>query len=228
MDIEKIETAIEYEFKDKSLLICALTHRSYRFENNCETDNQRLEFLGDAVLSFLLADRIFKKCSAHLEGMLTVTRSSIASGAALAAKAAAFGLGEYLLLGNGEIITGGRKRESNLSDAIEALIGAAYIDGGIEAVSGVFDKLFAADLGKLTDDRWHENPKGYLQYLAQKKYNVNPVYETIEQTGPDHNTKFRVRVNIGESLYAEGIGANKQAAQSAAASALINDVERQE
>ena len=228
MRFEEIEKSIGYEFKDKFLLTCAAIHRSYKFENKCEEDNQRLEFLGDAVLGFLLADRIFKKASNHPEGMLTVARSSIASGASLAVKAASIGLGDVLLLGHGETITGGRKRESNLADAIEALLGAVYIDGGIEAVSNVFDKLFEDDLQKLTDNKWYDNPKGHLQYIAQKKYQACPVYETIRQTGPEHNATFVVRVSVADKFFAEGQGASKQAAQSAAARALMDDIGNEE
>jgi len=220
-----IQTSLGYVFKDPKLLETALTHPSYRFENNIETDNQRLEFLGDAVLGFLLADRIFRGFVHHPEGMLTVLRASVASGVVLAGKAHRMRIGEALLLGNGERLTGGQDRESNLADALEALLGAIYIDGGIEAVSKVFDSLFAEELSELKEDPWIDNPKGHLQSIAQKEYHVEPQYETLEEIGPKHCSSFRVSVSVGETLKAEGVGGTKRAAQSAAAAELLKEME---
>ncbi len=221
----ELQKSLGYEFKSSDLLESALTHRSYRFENNTETDNQRLEFLGDSVLGFLLADRVFRGYVEHPEGMLTVLRASVASGVALACKARSLHLGDALLLGNGERTTGGQNRESNLADMFEALLGAIYLDGGIEAVSNVFDNLFAEELSALKDDPWSDNPKGHLQSIAQKDYQVDPVYETLEETGPKHCSRFRVRVSVGEALKAEGTGGTKRAAQSVAATALLKEME---
>lgn len=220
-----LQVSLGYKFKNPDLLETALTHRSYRFENHTETDNQRLEFLGDAVLGFLLADRIFRGYVEHPEGMLTVLRASVASGVVLAGKARSMRIGEALLLGNGERITGGHDRESNLADAFEALLGAIYIDGGIEAVSHVFDSLFSEELAALKEDPWIDNPKGHLQSIAQKDYRVEPLYETLEEMGPKHCNSFRVRVSVGEALQAEGVGGTKRAAQSAAAAALLKGLE---
>lgn len=202
----ELQKSLGYKFKDLALLESALTHRSYRFENNTETDNQRLEFLGDSVLGFLLADRVFRGYAEHPEGMLTVLRASVASGVALANKARSLHVGDALLLGNGERMTGGQNRESNLADVFEALLGAIYLDGGIEAVSSVFDALFAEELSDLNEDPWRDNPKGQLQSIAQKDFHVDPVYETLEETGPKHCSRFRVRVSVGEELKAEGRG----------------------
>lgn len=220
----ELQKSLGYEFKSPALLESALTHRSYRFENNTETDNQRLEFLGDSVLGFLLADRVFRGYAEHPEGMLTVLRASVASGMALASKARSLHLGDALLLGNGERTTGGQNRDSNLADVFEALLGAIYLDGGIEAVSNVFDNLFAEELSELKEDPWNDNPKGHLQSIAQKDYLVDPVYETLEETGPKHCSSFRVRVSIGDNLEAEGIGGTKRAAQSEAATKLLKEM----
>lgn len=225
MDPSELEASLGYRFKDPALLVTALTHRSYRFEQESQADNQRLEFLGDAVLGFLLADRVFRDYAEHPEGMLTVLRASIASGVALAAKARALRIGEALLLGHGEEITGGRERESNLADAIEAVFGAVYLDGGIDAVSGVLDRLFADEIGGLGGDPWLDNPKGLLQSIVQKEHHVEPVYETLEETGPKHCSQFKVRVSVGEGLSAEGLGGTKRAAQSAAAAELLKKME---
>jgi len=220
-----LEVSLGYRFRDPALLETALTHRSHRFENESGSDNQRLEFLGDAVLGFLLADRVFRGYAEHPEGMLTVLRASIASGVALAAKARTLRIGEALLLGHGEQITGGRERESNLTDALEAVFGAVYLDGGIEAVSGVFDRLFADEIGGLGGDPWMDNPKGRLQSIAQKVHHREPVYETLEETGPKHCARFKVRATLAEGLSAEGSGGTKRTAQSAAAEALLKKIE---
>ncbi len=221
----ELQKSLGYEFGDLTLLESALTHRSYRFENNTETDNQRLEFLGDSVLGFLLADRVFRGYAEQPEGLLTVLRASVASGVALANKARRLHLGDALLLGHGERTTGGQDRESNLADVFEALLGAIYLDGGIEAVATVFDSLFAEELSELNEDPWSGNPKGHLQSIAQKDYHVDPVYETLEETGPQHCTSFRVCVSIGEALKAEGTGGTKRAAQSMAATRLLKELD---
>lgn len=223
--VADLEQALGYAFRDPALLRDALTHPSYRFENAVEADNQRLEFLGDAVLGFLLADRIYRSRQDHPEGMLTILRAAVASGASLAVKARALGLGPALLLGRGEELTGGRDRDSDLSDAFESVLGAVYVDGGIDAVSAVFDRLFAVEMATMGRDPWLDNPKGRLQSLAQKEHRVDPVYETVSESGPKHNRVFEVRVAVGEGLTAEGAGATKRAAQAAAAAALLRKVE---
>ena len=220
-----LERALGHAFRDPALLRAALTHPSHRFEASGDVDNQRLEFLGDAVLGFLLADRIFRGPDEHPEGMLTVLRASVASGAALAAKARTLALGPALLLGRGEALTGGRDRDSDLADAFEAVLGAVYVDGGIAAVSDVFDRLFAADLEHLGRDPWIDNPKGRLQSLAQKTFRVDPVYVTLSETGPMHSRVFAVRVTVGEERSAEGRGPTKRAAQAAAAAALLRHLD---
>jgi len=225
MDRTALEDALGYSFRDVSLLALALTHRSYSNEHELPADNQRLEFLGDAVLGFLLADRVFRGYATHPEGMLTILRASIASGAALAEKARQLGLGAVLRLGNGERITGGADRDSNLTDALEAVLGAVYLDGELSAVSDVFDRLFAEDLAALQDDPWRDNPKGELQSIAQREYHVQPTYTIIQEAGPEHQKRFRSCVTVGEMLQAEGSGMTKRAAQAAAAAALLKQME---
>ncbi|MGI5869764.1 MAG: ribonuclease III [Kiritimatiellia bacterium] len=226
--VADLERALGYAFRDPALLRTALTHPSYRTERQAGADNQRLEFLGDAVLGFLLADCIYHAHEDHPEGMLTILRASIANGAALAAKARALGLGPALLLGRGEEITGGRDRESDLSDAFESILGAVYIDGGFDAVSAVFERVFADEVANLAHDPWIDNPKGKLQNLAIKNHGVDPVYETLAETGPVHNRVFTARVTVGEALAAEGSGASKRAAQAAAAAALLKQLKERE
>lgn len=223
--VANLQQALGYTFRDPTLLRDALTHPSYRFENDAEADNQRLEFLGDAVLGFLLADRIYRTRRDHPEGMLTILRAAVASGASLAVKARSLGLGPALLLGRGEELTGGRDRDSDLSDAFESVLGAVYVDGGIDAVSAVFDRLFAGEMATMSHDPWIDNPKGRLQSLAQKEYRVDPVYETVSESGPKHSRVFEVRVTVGDGLTAEGTGSTKRAAQAAAAATLLKKLE---
>lgn len=216
-----LEDTLGYHFENEALLETALTHPSYRNETGAPADNQRLEFLGDALIGFLLADRVFRHHTTKPEGMLTVLRASVVNGSALAAKAAKIGIGTSLLLGQGEKTTGGRQRESNLADAFESIMGAVYLDGGFDAASRVFDRLFADEINSLGDDPWMQNPKGRLQYEAHKLFNAEPEYETISSAGPQHRPQFNVRVSVGDALSADGAGSTKQLAQTAAAVALL-------
>lgn len=222
--VAALETKLGYTFHDTALITEALTHPSYHFEQGLDYDNQRLEFLGDAVLGFYLADRIYRMRQDHPEGMLTILRASIASGAALAARARGLGLGAALLLGRGEAMTGGRDRESDLSDAMEAVLGALYLDGGIAAVSGVLDRLLAEEIAHLGRDPWMDNPKGKLQSITQKRYRIDPVYTLIEERGPKHEREFEVLVEVGDIGKAQGVGGTKRAAQAAAAAALLRQL----
>lgn len=221
----KVEKKLGYKFSNIQNLEEAFTHRSYRFEMKLDYDNQRLEFLGDAVLGFLLADFVYHKQDDQPEGVLTVLRSNVASGAALAELAAELELGEYLALGKGEKQSGGEKRESNLADLMEAVLGAVYIDGGLDAVRSVFDKLFKKGLKNMKTDIWQENPKGFLQHIAQKYYDVAPIYEIISKDGPMHSLVFTAEAVIpGIEFKGQGQGTTKQMAQVNAAIALLKQL----
>lgn len=219
---EKVEEKLGYKFSNIKHLEEAFTHRSYRFEMKLDYDNQRLEFLGDAVLGFLLADFVYRKQEDQPEGVLTVLRSNVASGVALAELAAELELGEHLALGKGEKQSGGDKRESNLADLMEAVLGAVYIDGGLDAIRPVFNKLFDKGLKNMKNDIWHDNPKGFLQHIAQKYYDVAPTYEIVSKEGPMHNLVFTAEVLIpGKELKGYGKGSTKQMAQVNAAIELL-------
>lgn len=218
-DIEKV---LGYQFADSSRLLAALTHPSFRFESreDCE-DNQRLEFLGDAVLGFLLADWVFQHYEKHPEGMLTILRSRVVSTAALATVAREIGLGGFLRLGRGEDAAGGRHRDAMLADALEAVFAALYVDGGLVQADAAFRRVFAKSLESLDGDAWADNPKGRLQQIAQRDFGVDPVYLALAEEGPDHARTFRAAVCVGDQWRAEGSGASKQAAQVAAARSLL-------
>jgi ribonuclease-3 len=219
-----LEKALGHRFRRRDLLRAALTHRSYRFESAegerataVEPDNQRLEFLGDAVLGLLTAEHVFDAYADAREGTLTTARSRVTSGKALAALAASLELGAHLHVGRGEESSGGRGRESNLADALEAVLGAVYCDGGIRAARKVFSRLFVPLVEGLADDPWEGNPKGRLQELAQARWKTSPVYRLVRREGPAHNAVFSVEVVVKGRARGVGKGRNKQQAERQAA-----------
>lgn len=221
-----LEKAIGYKFKNEALIEAALTHRSYRFErSDVEQDNQRLEFLGDAVLGFLAAAYLYERHDGHSEGTLTAMRSAATSGKALAALAKACDLGEFLLIGKGEARSGGRSRPSNLTDAMEAVLGAAYVDGGIKAAGKVFAKLIAPLFEDPGEDGLRGNPKGALQEYSQRQYRTSPRYRVVRVDGPPHALLFTVEASVSDTMLAQGVGTNKQAAETEAAARLLARIE---
>lgn len=218
-----LEKKIGYRFKDRTLLETALLHRSYRFENDdIFVDNQRLEFLGDAVLGFLTAAHLYDRYPDDDEGVLTSYRSQVSSGKALADIAAEMGIGEYLKMGKGEEASGGRERTSNLADAFESIMGAAFIDGGIKAAGKVFRKIIVPCIDGLSGDVWADNPKGKLQDYAQRELKASPKYRIVKRTGPPHATVFTVEAALADGKSAIGKGANKQEAESEAARSMLD------
>ncbi len=216
-----IEMKLGYRFKRQTPLITALIHPSYRHEDpSIELDNQRLEFLGDAVLGLLVASDIFERYPKADEGRLTHVRSQLTNRDTLAEIGRTWDLGSILMLGKGEESSGGRQRASNLTDAVEALIGAAYMDGGEKAARKIYEKWWApsADehaMGEFT------NPKGELQEFCQKKWKVSPVYEVVNETGPAHARSYTCKTVIKGKPYGEGSGSNKRSAEMEAARATL-------
>jgi ribonuclease-3 len=214
-----LEKALGYTFRNLRLLDTALVHPSYRCENaEVGEDNQRMEFLGDAVLGMLAADYVYRKHRHGEEGLLTTLRSRITSGKALAEMSHSLGLGEKLKLGKGEEKSGGRRRPSNLADVLEAVLGAAYLDGGCKAVEKIFARLFVPILECCGDDVWSDNPKGCLQDLAQRVLRKSPSYRIAREEGPSHRKTFTVQVTIGGTVWGHGSGPSKRAAEADAAS----------
>ncbi|MCX7591420.1 MAG: ribonuclease III [Kiritimatiellae bacterium] len=214
----KLEKRLGYRFRRRDLLVTALTHRSYRFENSgVKNDNQRLEFLGDAALNFVATSHLFKTFPARDEGFLTAMRSRMTSGTTLAEVARSVGLGDFLRLGKGEELSGGRNRDSTLADTLEAVIGAACLDGGIQAVEKIYRRLFKRMSEGDDTDIWAENPKGLLQELVQQKWKCGPVYRLVQREGPAHAATFTVEVLVGGKLMGIGRGPSKQAAEKEAA-----------
>ena len=216
------EKRIKYRFKKKPLLETALTHPSFRYENGTVSeDNQRLEFLGDAVLGLLAADVLMTQYPLAAEGELTKLKSAVTSGSALAARARGIGLGEHLRLGKGETASGGADRVSNLEDAMEALLGAVWLDGGLKAARKFFEAHIFQPLENA--EPVLNNPKGMLQEYAQKKGYPVPDYQVTEASGPDHARRYCVEVTV--STYAfRGEGTSRREAEKVAAEKAVRNM----
>ncbi len=220
----EMEKTLGYRFRSKERLEQAFMHRSFRFENGHDAgaDNQRLEFLGDAVLGLIAAAFLFERFPDRDEGFLTSARSRLTSGVALARLAKRIDLGSRLKLGKGEEQTGGRQRASNLADTLEAILGAAFQDGGLKAVDAIFRHLFVPehDLGETAEA--DTNPKGRLQQICQQRWKASPDYHLIAEDGPRHARAFRVEVRACGKVLGQGGGASKRGAETVAAHEALN------
>ena len=214
--LNKLEAVIGYEFKNQRLLAHALTHSSYANEKHWDKSkcNERLEFLGDAVLELLSSDFLFKNYPTMPEGEMTKLRASLVCEPTLAFCAEAISLGEYLLLGKGEDQTGGRKRPSVVSDAMEAIIGAIYLDGGLANAKEFVHRFILNDI---EHKQLFYDSKTILQELVQAEYKEGLVYELLKEEGPDHNKTFEVCVKLGGRVIGIGTGRTKKAAEQVAA-----------
>ena len=215
---------IEYNFTDINLLNRALTHSSYINEKRGKPkeNNERLEFLGDAILDAVISEYLYKKSDSYEEGDLTRMRASIVCESSLAECGANLNMGKYFLLGKGEENTGGRTRNSILADALEALFGAIYLDGGWKAVEKFILKFLEELISQAVIGKLHMDYKTKLQEVIQAKTDLTIHYETVKEEGPDHNKTFFVDVLIGEGVRGSGIGrSKKEAEQNAAKDALL-------
>lgn len=223
MNPSLIEQHLGYRFADAGLLAKALRHSSHVNEQADAglEDNERLEFLGDAALSLCIGHMLMTRFPELSEGDLSQTRADLVNATWLAEIGRSMDLGAHLQLGKGEEMTGGRAKDSILANAFEALLGAVYLDGGFEAVMAVVRHKFEKQIEALAASDLNRNCKSLLQEFTQATYKTSPVYEIIEETGPDHDKSFRCRVCAG-SIQAAGMGRNKKAAQQdAARNALI-------
>ena len=223
-----LEKALGYAFRKRALLETALVHRSHRFEvEGIQEDNQRMEFLGDAVLGLVAAEHIYQAFGALDEGALTDLRSRVTSGRALAQIAREIGLGQALRLGRGEENSGGRHRPSVLADALEAVIGAAYLDRGLKAVERIFSELFVPLLTAGTYDAWAENPKGQLQEITQRTCGQGPVYRIVREEGPSHGRVFTVEAVVEGRVMGTGTATTRREAESQAARQAVEALMQQ-
>ena len=213
-----LESRILYKFRNPLLLAEALTHPSLAYESNRpHFDNQRLEFLGDAVLQLVVTEILFRSFPEFPEGHLTKLRSRLVSRQALARFATRIHLGEYILLGKGEESSGGRRRASTLADALEALIGAIYLDTGMPPVCEIVSRLVEPELNDLAESPEERNPKGQLQECLQALHPQAPGYRIIQESGPDHRRVFQAEVAWRGQVLATGRGKSKKEAEARAA-----------
>lgn len=216
----ELEKKLKYTFKDRSLLENALTHSSYANETHCKGgSNERLEFLGDSVLSIIVAEYLYNNYSTH-EGELTKLRASLVCEKSLCAFSRELGLGEYLKLGKGELINKGNERPSILADAFEAVLAAIYLDGGFESAKKHVLRFILPEL-EHTDDDVFKDYKTCLQEVVQRNPEERLSYILIGESGPDHNKTFTVEVHLNSNIIGTGEGSSKkQAEQNAAKQAL--------
>jgi ribonuclease-3 len=218
-DWHPLEQRVGWRFREPQLLTEALTHRSYAYESPDQevAPNERLEFLGDAILGFLCAEYLFRAYPTLSEGELTDARAALVKAPTLAGFARYLHLGEYLRMGRGEERSGGRKRDPLLAAAFEALLGALYLDGALEAVRGFVLPLLEQEAqrviaaGRLKDD------KSLLQELAQARLGITPGYRIVAEEGPAHRRHYTVEVLFGDQVAGQGRGRNKQSAEQEAA-----------
>lgn len=221
--ISQLEDKIKYNFKDEEVIATAITHSSYANERKTKNlnYNERIEFLGDSVLSLVISEYLYKMNPNLPEGELTVTRAKIVCENSLSKCAIDIGLGNYLLLGKGEELSGGRNKASILSDAFEALIGAIYIDGGFETARGFILKYMKKIIESCVEGKLFYDFKTQLQELVQQNGEQHILYNVIDETGPDHNKTFITEVRINNSITGQGKGrSKKESEQNAAKDAL--------
>lgn len=222
MTLQDFSAVLGVPFADYELLRQALTHRSYINETPDETeDNERLEFLGDAILDFLVGEYLFRHFPEMTEGEMTPLRAALVKTRTLAGFARELEFGRYLRLGVGEQESGGRDKSATLCAAFEAVVGAVYLDQGLDVTRAFVERLIAPSLARIRADSLHKDAKSEFQMWAQARYNITPHYEVVAAEGPDHDKLFTMRVLVGATVWGEGSGRSKQkAAQAAAEQAL--------
>ena len=223
--VAELERVLGHHFGDPALLRLALTHPSLAHElGGGQTHNQRLEFLGDAVLQLAITTELYQKFPQHGEGPLTQGRAQLVNRGTLAEQGRKLGLGQYLILSRGEETCGGRTRGSTIADAFEAVLGAVYLDAGYEAANQLIRRLYNETLIELEVVPNQENPKGELQELLQSASPDPPRYELLSATGPDHSRYFECAVQHGGEELGRGTGRSKKLAESSAAAAALHKV----
>jgi ribonuclease-3 len=221
-----LEDILSYKFTTISLLHQALTHRSFVNENQDlnYSDNERLEFLGDAVLELCITDILVRRFPRYTEGQLSKLRASIVNEQPLARVAELFDVGKFLLLGKGEEASGGRHKSSLLSNTFEALIAAVYLDGGFEKAYDFVENVFTSFIDEWTEDRFYRDYKTSLQELSQSRYKVIPRYTLLHEYGPDHDKIFQVKLTVADRISATGIGRSKKEAEQNAAKKALDEL----
>ncbi len=226
MDIKKFEKKVGLKFKNKDLLEKSLTHRSFLNEHDNQElrSNERLEFLGDAVLELVVSEHLFEKYPERPEGELTSFRAAVVRTSNLAKISRKLGLGEFLLMSKGEEMTGGREKEYLLANTLEAIIGALYLDQGYEPVKIFLEKHLIPQISTIIKYRLDIDAKTKLQEKTQSVFKETPTYKVIKEKGPDHEKVFTVVVKINGKVYGEGEGITKQKAEDTAAREALRKI----
>jgi ribonuclease-3 len=220
--LESVEAALEIVFNNKEVLFRSLVHDSFVYENEeIKRSNERLEFLGDSVLGLIISHLIYSRYPNWQEGDLALLKSSLVSSESLAERAREIELGTYLFLGKGEDASGGRQRASILSDALEALIGAIFLDQGFDTAYSFVEKIFNECLDVKTPLK---DFKSYLQEYSQKHFKALPNYNVVDEIGPPHRKVFKVKVEVGSVHNGEGEGTSKKEAEQSAAKNLLDKI----
>lgn len=219
MDTKKINTILGIEIENLDHFKIALTHRSYLNEHRDYKfpSNERLEFLGDAVLQFLTSEHLYKNHPKSPEGLLTNYRAAIVCTKSLAERSKELGYGELLLLSKGEEETGGRDREYILANTFEAVLGALYLDQNINTCRKFLEKTLFPHLKPIIENEEYKDHKSTFQEIAQERFGITPIYQVLSESGPDHAKRFITGVFAGSKKYGEGEGSSKQKAEQAAA-----------
>ncbi len=227
-DLATLQQTLGIVFNDPSLLEHALVHRSYLNENPglTPTSNERLEFLGDAVLGLIVAEKLYQDYPHFAEGEMTKLRAALVRRETLARMARAIRLGDYLYLGRGEEASGGQNKPANLASALEAVIAAVFLDQGTSTTRDFILRLLDAELQKVVSRGTVVDYKSELQELIQSREQQTPTYHEIEATGPDHSKTFTVEVRLGEAVLGRGSGKSKKAAETVAARLALERLSR--
>jgi len=218
-DLAKLEKIIGVVFSHKEYLLSAVTHRSYLNEHReaVQEHNERLEFLGDAVLELAVTDYLFRKYAEKPEGELTAVRAALVNTTSLSEAAQKLGINDFMLMSKGEAKDTGRARQYILANAFESVIGAIYLDQGYEAAAKFIGSQLFQKTDRIVEKRLWQDPKSRFQELSQEKVSITPSYELISQTGPDHDRMFNIGIYLKDEKVAEGQGRSKQEAEQNAA-----------
>jgi ribonuclease-3 len=221
--LEALQKELGYSFKDRSLLVKALTHVSYD-RKKTGSNNEVLEFLGDAVLDLAISDLLIRRFPERSEGDLSRMRAGLVNSAVLAEKGSALALGPILLLGKGEERSAGRKKQSILAGAFEALLGGVYRDGGYDPARRIIERYFAADVIERTLGQ--QDYKTRLQEISQLLFRAPPVYRLLSETGPDHDKCFVTEISVGGKVLGIGEGRSKKQSEQEAAKQALNELQK--
>ncbi|MFT3708461.1 MAG: ribonuclease III [Archangium sp.] len=226
--LTRLEACTRVTFRDQRLALIAVTHKSWCNEHKDEPqdDNERLEFLGDAAVDLIVGQRLMERFPKADEGELSKLRALIVNEEGLARVARSIGLGEILLLGRGEELTGGRDKSSLLADALEAVLAAIYLGNGIADAMAFVDRFFGEALEGVADGKQGRDNKSLLQEAAQSRLKSNPRYRVVSESGPEHEKTFEVEVSIGGEQFARSTGKSKKEAEQAAAEKTLEMLNR--